>query len=183
MQMNEVIFRTCQAEDAQAIESLFTAVFTESDSETEGLLVGRLARELIEGTNESDLSGYVGEREGALVASLFFTRLTFSSDVSASLLAPVAVHTAHQGKGIGQGLILHGIDELRKEGVKFVITYGDPSFYGKVGFQKISPEVVVPPFALTQPEGWLGRPLQDEAMESLIGECCCVSAFNNPAYW
>lgn len=46
------------------------------------------------------------------------------------MMAPVAVGTAHQGKGIGQRLTTHGLDGLRQEGVNIVVTYGDPGFMG-----------------------------------------------------
>ncbi|CAD7778098.1 MAG: hypothetical protein KIIPBIDF_00975 [Candidatus Methanoperedenaceae archaeon GB50] len=45
------------------------------------------------------------------------------------MLAPVAVSTEHQRKGIGQALINYGLDELKKRSVSIVVTYGDPSFY------------------------------------------------------
>lgn len=178
-----MIFRAHKPDDARAIESLFTTVFTESDSEKEGLLVGKLGKDLLDKPRAEDLIGFVGEDGEGLVACILFSRLIFSTDISAFLLAPVAVQTAHQGKGIGKQLIQHGVSSLRDEGVKFAITYGDPRFYGKVGFQPISPEVVVPPFPLTQPEGWLGQSLQGDSIESLSGKCSCVPAFNNPAYW
>ena len=54
------------------------------------------------------------------------------------MMAPVAVATAHQGKGIGQRLISHGLDALRREGVDIAVTYGDPAFHGRVGFKPVS---------------------------------------------
>ena len=169
-----------------AIEELFTSVFTDSDGKEEGEMVGHLAGELIAETNEQDLHGFVGlDEDRQLVAAIFFTRLTFpSNDITTFLLSPVAVHSDHQGKGLGQGLINHGLDALRSEGVRFAITYGDPDFYRKVGFHPVSPEVIEPPFELSQPEGWLGQSLHtDSSIHSLKGKCSCVPALYNSIYW
>ncbi|MCH7227634.1 GNAT family N-acetyltransferase [Haloferula sp. A504] len=170
-------------DEGPALESLFTRVFTEFDSEEEGRMVGRLARKLMDETSAGDLSGFVIENGGSLVAAIFFSRLTFASGVQAFLLGPVAVHSGHQGQGIGQRLIHHGLKALKAEGVEFAVTYGDPRFYGKVGFDPIDPEVVVPPFALSQPEGWLGQSLSATPLAALSGRCTCVPPLNDPAYW
>ena len=61
-------------------------------------------------------------------------------------IVEVVVHSDHQCKGIGQALIRHGLKALRDEGVSVILTYGDPSFYGNVGFQAISDETVRAPF-------------------------------------
>lgn len=179
----KVIFRIHRSEEAPAIEALFTTVFTDSGTEAEGRLIGNLARELVEGTKEGELIGFAGEDGGSLVASVLFSRLSFPTDIRVFLLAPVAVHSAHQGRGIGQRLMNHALNALRNEGVEFAITYGDPRFYGKVGFQSICEDVVVPPFTLSQPEGWLGQSLSSDSIDSLTGTCSCVPAFHNPVFW
>lgn len=176
-------YRSYRPDETPAIVSLFTTVFTNSETEAEGLMVGKLAQELISRTKEEDLYGFVGEDRGSIVASILFSRLTFPADVSAFLLSPVAVHSDHQGKGIGQRLINHGLDKLRSEGVGFAMTYGDPAFYTRVGFSRISHETILPPFALSQPEGWLAQSLTDASIHTLAGKCSCVPAFNDPAYW
>ncbi|MDF1862452.1 MAG: N-acetyltransferase [Verrucomicrobiales bacterium] len=179
----KVIFRIHRSEEVPAIEALFTTVFTDSGTEAEGCLIGKLARDLVEGTKACELIGFAGEEGGSLVASVLFSRLTFPTDIRVCLLAPVAVHSAHQGKGVGQRLINHALNALRNEGVEFAITYGDPRFYRKVGFQPICEDIVVPPFTLSQPEGWLGQSLSSDPIDSLDGTCSCVPAFHNPVFW
>jgi predicted N-acetyltransferase YhbS len=99
------------------------------------------------------------------------------------MLAPVAVHSDFQGQGIGQALIKFGLKELGHAGVQFVLTYGDPAFYSRVGFRHISDEAVRPPFQLSQPEGWLGLSLGNDPIAALSGTCSCVSPFCDAAYW
>ena len=133
--MNLSTFNPNQAEE---IRNLFKAVFSDSEGETEGTLIGNLAYDLIIETDKKDLYGFVATEEEKIMGCIFFSRLTFDSDVRAFVLSPVAVHSDHQGKGIGQQLINYGIGELKNEGVELVMTYGDINFYSKVGLKPIS---------------------------------------------
>lgn len=85
--------------------------------------------------------------------------------------------------GIGQGLINHDLRELKRRGVEIVTTYGDPSFYSKVGFRPLSQGVIRAPHELTQPEGWLGQSLAGDSINTVLGRCSCVDALDDPAYW
>lgn len=178
-----MVFRHYARTESRAIVQLSESVFTDSEGEAAGLLIGKLVENLFEQTDEPDLLNFVAEVNGQLVASIFFTRLSVDSEDVAFILSPVAVHTEHQHKGIGQALIGYGLNELEERRVRFVLTYGDPLFYGKVGFRQISAEVVKPPFALSQPEGWLGHSLLGDPIDSLAGSVQCVKALSDPVYW
>ena len=99
------------------------------------------------------------------------------------MLAPVAVSTKHQRIGVGQALINYGLNELKKRSVDIVITYGDPAFYTKVGFQPLSENVIKAPLKLSMPEGWQGQSLTGEPMPTISERSICVEEFNNPVYW
>lgn len=176
-------FRSHKPSDSSAIEALFISVFTQSESESEGVLIGGLSKDLIAVTDKRDLYGFVAVDRERIVGSIFFSRLTFEKDIDVFILSPVAIDSDHQGKGMGQNLINHGLNELKRRGVSIVITYGDPVFYSKVGFRPISEDVVRAPFELTQPEGWLGQSLTGDLIETIPGRSSCVKALNNPAYW
>ncbi len=177
-------FRPHKPGDVSTIEDLFISVFTRSEGEKEGVLIGNLAKDLIASTESQDLYGFLAVDKDQIVGAIFFSRLTFEQrDIDVFIMAPVAVHSDHQGMGIGQTLITHGLQEMKKSGVKFVITYGDPAFYAKVGFQPLSQDVVVAPLKLSQPEGWLGQSLADDPIEAIPGPCSCVQALDNPTYW
>ncbi len=178
-----MVFRDSTKNESQAIAQLFAKVFADSEGEAEGLLICQLAIDLIEQTNESDLFNFVADDDGRIIGSIFFSRLVFEGGDGVFILAPVAVHSEHHGKGIGQALIKHGLNELKKREVSFVLTYGDPRFYQKIGFRQISSEIIRPPFELSQPEGWLGQSLCDHPIEWLSGSFKCVAALNNPVYW
>jgi predicted N-acetyltransferase YhbS len=99
------------------------------------------------------------------------------------MLAPVAVSTEHQGKGVGQALINYGLNELKNRSVAVAVTYGDPSFYSKVGFRALSENVIQAPLKLSMPEGWLGQSLTGEQIPTINERPKCVKEFNKPVYW
>jgi predicted N-acetyltransferase YhbS len=72
---------------------------------------------------------------------------------------------------------------MKERGVRTVVTYGDPAFYAKVGFEPVSQDTIPPPLDLSQPEGWLARSLTQDPIEPLPGPSSCVEAFGDPAYW
>lgn len=169
--------------DKSEVKQLFTKVFSDSESPLEGDLIGSLVLDLIDGTAPQDIFGYIATEEEQIIGTIFFTRLLFESPVEVFILAPVAVHTDHQGTGIGQKLINFGINQLKGKGAELIFTYGDPNFYSKVGFKCITEERVKAPFKLSQPEGWLSQSLKGDKIESIPGKPRCVEAFNNPVYW
>lgn len=176
-------YRDHRASDAEAIERLVVAAFSASEGEEEGRRIGHLVRDLIAGTGDRDLYGFVAVDRKVFVGAIFFSRLIFERDIEVFLLSPVAVRPDWQGKGIGQALITHGLRALKDRGVQVVTTYGDPAFYGKVGFQPLSEEVIAAPAALSQPEGWLGQSLTEGPIKPVPGGCSCVDALKDPAYW
>jgi predicted N-acetyltransferase YhbS len=166
------------------IVDLFTATFTASEGAEEGALIGELAHNLLRGTDAEDLFVFTAEDGGLIVGGIVFSRLTYDRDErTVFVLAPVAVASEHQGKGIGQRLIVHGLAGLREAGVDIVLTYGDPAFYGRVGFRPITETFARAPFALNHPEGWLGQSLTGRELTPLRGTVRCVEALNDPAFW
>ena len=169
--------------DAAELERLFIKTFSDSEGQTEGEMIGRLAQDFMNGTPEADLYCFVAREGRQIVGSIFFSRLTFECEIKAFILAPVAVQTDHQGKGIGQRLIQFGLETLSKDGVDLAITYGDPNFYSKVGFQSVTETVVPAPLRLQHPEGWLAQSLKGDKIEPIKGKSSCVEALNKPEYW
>jgi predicted N-acetyltransferase YhbS len=165
------------------IATLFRHVFTASEGEKEGELIGHLAAELAAGIDDVDIIGYGTYVEESLVGCLFFTRLRLEDPISIYMLAPMAVETRHQGKGIGKALINFALHDLRRRSVCVAVTYGDPSFYSKTGFSSLSEEVIQAPCKLSLPEGWLGQSLRGGEIPTIRQRPACVKEFDNPAYW
>ena len=166
------------------ISELFTASFSASEDADEGKVIGDFVRDLMQTTPDEDLFVWSAYKDEALLGCIFLSRLTYDQDDrTVFILSPVAVKTDQQKSGIGQQLIAHGLEHLRKAGVDFVVTYGDPNYYSKTGFSQISEEFAQAPLKLSFPEGWLGQSLTGQDERPLRGPSSCVPALNNPALW
>ncbi len=167
----------------EEVTSLFASVFTSSEGEKEGRLIGNLASELSSRIDNQEIICIGTYEKESIIGAIFFTRLRFNEGNQVYMLAPVAVSTKHQGKGVGQALINYGLNELKKRSVAVVITYGDPSFYSKVGFQPLSENIIQAPLKLSMPEGWLGQSLTEDPIPTVNDRPTCVKEFNDPTYW
>jgi predicted N-acetyltransferase YhbS len=181
--MNEPSYRLLDPERTSELPPFFSRVFADSEGEKEGELIGALVRNLVTETPVADVRMVVAVQDGDLVGALLLTRLTTPKERDLFLMAPVAVKTEAQGKGIGQGLIRFSRQLLMAEGIRLLITYGDPSFYGKGGFVPVTVDQIPAPFTLSQPQGWLAQTLDGGPVPTLEWPAVCVEAFMDPQFW
>jgi putative acetyltransferase len=176
-------FRILDKNSKEEVTNLFTSVFSSSEGEQEGKLIGSLASALAARTDDQEIICIGAYEDGSMIGAILFTRLRFDEPIVAYMLAPVAVSTARQGGGVGQALISFGLRELKNRSAAVAVTYGDPAFYSKVGFQALSEGVIQAPLQLSMPEGWLGQSLSEESIPILRSRPACVQEFDNPDYW
>ena len=168
----------------QALAEFFTATFTDSEGATEGALIGGIVRDLLADTPSEDIRIFCAEDEGKITGAAIFTRLTYPEDPHiVFLLSPMAVASGCQRKGIGQALLRHALAALRSEGVQVAMTYGDPNFYGRVGFRPVTEDQARAPLPLSLPHGWIGQSLTEDQMPVLQGPSRCVSALDRNEVW
>lgn len=168
---------------SQEVTQLFTQVFFDSEGKEEGKMIGQLVDDLISTTTPQDLLGYVCCSNNRVIACIFFTPLSLPSGTSTFILSPVAVATQEQGKGVGQKLIGYGLEQLKQRNVEIAVTYGDPSFYSKVGFAQISEDIIKAPLTLSYPHGWLAQSLVGGEIAAEVGDTKCVAALDHQKYW
>lgn len=177
-------YQTLDKSNQHELAELFNAAFTTSEGEKEGALIGQLASELGSGIDNHETICFGVYDNATLIGALFFTRLKFKHNpIQVYMLAPVAVSPDKQGIGIGQDLIRYGLDKLRDRSVSIIVTYGDPSFYAKVGFQRLPEELIQAPLKLSMPFGWLGQSLTGAPIPAINERPLSVKAFNDPVYW
>lgn len=63
-----------------------------------------------------------------------------------------------------------------------VVTYGDPEFYARVGFEKVSQKQIQAPCALSSPDGWLAQSLISDETPDVPGKTQCVAAYRKQPY-
>ncbi|PKD43368.1 GNAT family N-acetyltransferase [Rhodohalobacter barkolensis] len=165
------------------VTNLFRSAFSDSEGESEGRLIGNLVSELCLNIDNQEIICFGTFENGSIIGSIFFTRLQFKDNIRVYMLAPVAVSTNRQGKGVGQKLIKYGLNNLKSRSVDVVTTYGDPSYYSRVGFRPLSESTIAAPLKLSMPEGWLGLSLTGEPIPAIDERPTCVREFNNPVYW
>lgn len=176
-------FELLNSDKTEEIQELFTSVFSDSEGIDEGKLIGKLVSDLLKTTDKKELFIFICQENNKIIGSIIFSYLKFKTDLNAFILSPVAVATDFQKQGIGQKLILFGIDHLKKKNIDYIFTYGDPNYYSKVGFKQVSHKKIIPPFKLEYPEGLLGQSLGKEAVESINGSFECVAALSKKEYW
>jgi len=178
-----MIYKNIEKKYKSDITDLFTSVFTQSEGADEGALVGSLVAKLCTSIDDKEVICFAAYDGNELVGTVFCTHLNFGGDEKIYMLAPVAVSTEHQGKGVGQGLINHALNKLKERSVEVVVTYGDPAYYSKVGFQALPEGVLQAPLTLSIPEGWLGQSLLGKAIPVISQRPTCVKEFNDSVYW
>lgn len=118
--------RSERPEDGPAIHAIHAAAFpTDAETRLVDLLreAGRLTLSLVAEYNES------------IVGHVAFSPVTLATTTGGWGLAPVAVHPRVQRRGIGAQLIGEGLLRARAAGAPFVVVLGEPSYYGRLGFQ------------------------------------------------
>ncbi len=181
-------FRQHDSSEIETITQLFTQTFTDSEGENEGKTVGKLANDLLTTTVPIELLCFVAEddsieSDSTIVGAIIFTPLSFDDETKAYLLSPVAVSTQVQKRGIGQKLINFGLQTLKEQGVELAVTYGDPSYYSKVGFEQITTEQIPAPFELSYPHGWIAQSLIGGEIKVTSEQSSCVEALAQAEYW
>lgn len=204
MGIEDVQYTRYQPSQLQQVLAVFEGSFADAEGEAEGRSIASLVEILIgngngngdgdgdgdgDGTDigsgsDSDVQGYCAVDQQEVIAAVFFSRLMLPDEgVTAFMLSPMAVRTSRQKLGVGQSLIRYGLDRLEGQAVDLVVTYGDPAFYGRLGFQPVTVEQIAAPYTLSQPEGWQAVLLAASEMPSNPGATRCVPALCNPAYW
>jgi putative acetyltransferase len=163
-------------DDVLAVERLAFAGDAEAGLVSE-LLEDRTARPIV------SLLAWDGEKP---VGHIMFTAAHLEGarrDVSASILAPLAVIPDAQRRGIGGALIEAGVLRLSESGVELVFVLGHPAYYPRHGFAPATRLGLTPPYPVEPEEAWMVRALRARVIGTVRGTLACADALSSPELW
>ena len=83
------------------------------------------------------LSYVIKDSSNSVVGSIRFWNIKIDSHSSRGLLlGPLAIHPIYQSEGLGEKLVLKGIEQAYADNWNWVILVGDVDYYSKFGFSK-----------------------------------------------
>ncbi len=83
------------------------------------------------------LSYVIKDSSNSVVGSIRFWNIKIDSHSSRGLLlGPLAIHPIYQSEGLGEKLVLKGIEQACADNWNWVILVGDVDYYSKFGFSK-----------------------------------------------
>lgn len=134
------LIRPSTPADEPAITQVVTDAFGPADGPVVALLVGALrsspawdpALSFVAEAPSGQVIGYVLATVNLLDAP---PRL-----VDVLVLSPLAVHPAHQHRGVGSRLVRHGLAVMQDRPEPLVFLEGSPAFYPRFGFQPAGQE-------------------------------------------
>ena len=85
----------------------------------------------------NNLSYVIKDYSKKVVGSIRFWNIQVDSHSSRGLLlGPLAVHPIYQGEGLGEKLVLQGIDQARADKWNWIVLVGEVGYYSKFGFSE-----------------------------------------------
>ena len=150
----------------------------------EGITNSQLAIDLLEDKSALPILSLVAELNNEIIGNIIFSsvKIEGAEDTSVYILAPLAVKTLEQKKGIGSQLIIKGLETLKKLGAEIVLVYGDPNYYKYTGFK--SGHNLSPPYKLEYPEeAWMAQELVENALTNTRGKVQCSVPLSSPELW
>jgi putative acetyltransferase len=106
-------------------------------------------------------------------------------EVSASILAPLAVVPPFQNQGVGSRLVKEGLRILTQQGLDWVFVLGHESYYPKFGFRPALDLGFKPPYPIPAAfkNAWMALPLTPTCITKYQGTVIPAETLEHPRYW
>lgn len=176
--------RKAEGTDRQAIVDLVIAAF----GPVEGPEVVRLIADLEVDASAQPILSLVATVADRVSGHVLFSRASVETgdrELSAAILAPLAVHPEFQNAGIGGQLVMAGLRHLAATGMDLVFVLGHPDYYPRFGFAEAGVRGFDAPYPIAAKNAgaWMVLPLRPGIPGTVRGRVRCAEALNDPRYW
>lgn len=176
--------RQATQSDFQGISDLAMSAFGISEGPAIVQLIGDLSADV---TAQPVLS-LVAVANGRIVGHVLFSKVGLKPpglNISAAILAPLAVHPHFQSRGIGGQLVSEGLRQLSGSGIDLVFVLGHPGYYPRFGFSAAGIKGFQAPYPIPpkNAEAWMVLELRPGIIGNRSGQVICADALADPRYW
>jgi len=180
----QVEIRHAVQSDLQAIFDLAMSAFGHS----EGPDIVQLIGDLLVDESAQPVFSLVATANQRVVGHVLFSTVRLTSpgeDVSAALLAPLAVHPDFQSRAIGGQLVAEGLRQLSGSDVDLVFVLGHPGYYPRFGFSAAGKKGFQAPYPIPHKnaDAWMVRELRPGVIGNTSRQVICADALADPKYW
>jgi putative acetyltransferase len=147
-----------------------------------------LTKDLLADPTAKPLLSLLAFVEGQPAGHILFTKARLLGgfrEVVVSFLAPLAVVSKFQRRGVGSALVKEGLERLSKSGVELVFVVGHPEYYPRYGFAqagKLGFETLYP-FPEEHANAWMVCALRLGVLGSVSGRVVCCDVLGKPELW
>ena len=123
------------------------------------------------------------------VGHILFTQAKLDpvSNISISIMAPLAIIPEKQKLGIGTQLIQAGLKHLKESATDLVFVLGHPAYYTRHGFEPAIPHGWYPPYDLPEKDhdAWMVHSLSSSlpSFDAPISIVIAADSLMKPEYW
>jgi putative acetyltransferase len=155
---------------------------------TEGPVIVQLIADLLVDGSAQPVLSLVATLENNIVGHILFSKVRVKQsdrDLSAALLAPLAVHPDFQSQRIGGQLVTQGVRQLSESGVDLVFVLGHPGYYPRFDFSEAGIKGFEAPYPIPQKNAgaWMVQELHPGVIGRSSGRVVCADALDDPKFW
>jgi len=179
-----VKIRSAARMDRDAIGEVHVQAFGAEEGPSIAALVNDLRRD----ETAAPLLSLVAVDRERLIGHILYSRVRVvpcEDQVSARILAPLAVLPEAWGRGVGGRLIRTGLNQLQSSGVELVFVLGHPGYYSRFGFEPAGIHGLAAPYPIPEAraDAWMVRELASGAVGSVTGKVQCARVLDQPEHW